>query len=48
MNLASKKSRDPKPSRIEQEILKDMEKIFGIKVYVSRQELKEALKTKNK
>lgn len=46
--MASRKSRGPKPSRIEQEVLKEMEKAFGIKVYSSRQELKEALKTKDK
>lgn len=48
MNLASKKNQDPKLSRIEQEGLREIEKAFGIKVYSSRQELQEALKTKNK
>ena len=43
-----KKNLYPKLSRIEQEVLKDIEKAFGIKVYSSRQELKEALKTKDK
>ena len=46
--MRPKKNQNPKPSRIEQEVLKDIEKDFGIKVYFSRQELKEALKTKNK
>lgn len=46
--MASKKNRHPKPCRIEQEALKDIERVFGIKVYPSRQELKEALKTKDK
>jgi len=46
--LAPKKNRNPKPSRLEQETLKDIEKAFGIKIYSSRQELKEALKTKDK
>lgn len=48
MNLAPKKDRDPKPSRIEQEVLKEMEKAFGIKVYSNRQELKKALIKSNK
>lgn len=48
MNLALKKTRDQRLSRIEQKVLKDIEKAFGIKVYSSRQELKEALaKSKN-
>jgi len=46
--LTSKKNQHPKLSRIEQEALKKIEKAFGIKVYSNRQELKEALKTKNK
>jgi len=46
--LRPKKNRDPKLSRIEQEVLKDIEKAFGIKVYSNRQELEKVLKTKDK
>jgi hypothetical protein len=46
--LRLKKNLYPKLSRIEQEVLKDIEKVFGIKVYSNRQELKKALKTQNK
>jgi len=46
INLAYKKTQKPKSSRIEQEAIKEIEKIFGIKVYSSRQELKKALKNK--
>ena len=46
--MRPKKNRDPKLSRIEQEVLKDIEKAFGIKVYSNRQELEKVLKTKDK
>lgn len=46
--MAHKEDQKPKLSRLEQEVFKEIEKIFGIKVYLSRQELKKALIKSNK